>query len=44
MKKIKVAVVGINGFGNRHVTAFKNHKDAELVMLCDTNEEKSKLA
>ncbi len=42
MDKIKVAVVGVNGFGSRHVEAFAAHKNAELMLLCDTDEEKTK--
>lgn len=38
-KKIKVAVVGVHGFGDFHIRAFLEQEKAELVMLCDNQQE-----
>lgn len=35
---IKVAVVGVNNIGKLHVRYYDEHKDVELVAVCDLNE------
>lgn len=41
-KKIKVAVVGVHGFGSFHVDGFSKNANAKLVAVCDVNEEYAK--
>ena len=38
-KKIKAAVVGVHGFGKFHAEEFAKNELAELVAVCDINEE-----
>lgn len=40
--KIKVAVIGVHGFGSFHTEAFSKNENAELVGVCDINEEYAK--
>ena len=42
MSKINVAVIGVNGFGRAHLRAFDANKNANLVAVCDINEEYAK--
>lgn len=42
MKKIKFAIVGIGNIGRRHVAVIDAEENAELVTICDTNEQKCK--
>ncbi len=39
MKKIKFAVIGYGHIGKRHVEIIQQHKDTEVIAICDTNEE-----
>lgn len=39
MKKLKVGVIGL-GVGSRHAVAYKSHPQAEVVALCDWDEDK----
>ena len=41
-KKVKFAVVGVRGLGNSHVLAIRKTPEAELVAICDNNEEIAK--
>ena len=43
MRKIRVGVIGL-GVGERHVRAFQNHPQVEVVALCDKSEEKLAMA
>src|SRR5262245_46874262 len=35
--KLRVAVIGLGGFGRTHVRAWKKRRDAEIVYLCDAD-------
>lgn len=37
--KIRMGVVGLGGISNVHIPGILNSKDAELIAICDTNEE-----
>jgi len=36
--RIRVGVIGTGGRGNAHISQFKNHKDAEIVAICDVDD------
>jgi len=40
MKSAKFGVIGVGGWGERHVMAYHQHPAAELVAVCDTNGER----
>lgn len=42
MNKIKFAVVGCGSIGKRHIAVLDAEPDAEIVAICDTDEEKCK--
>lgn len=42
-KKIRIGVIGCGNFGNVHMKAIVPQKNAELVAICDVNEENLKL-
>ena len=42
--KIKAAVIGVNGFGDFHIRGFLDNPHADLIMICDCNEEYAKKA
>src|ERR1700721_278438 len=39
MKKVRVAILGAGGMSGAHAGRFKNHKDVEIVGVCDVSEE-----
>ena len=41
VNKVKVGIIGL-GIGKWHLDSFKQTKDAEIVALCDANEERLK--
>lgn len=42
MRKIRFGVVGVHSFGKHHIIGIQKNEDAELVMICDTDEELAK--
>lgn len=40
---LKVGIIGL-GVGEAHIKGYENHKDVEVVALCDFNDEKAKQA
>ncbi len=44
MEKIKTAVVGVGMFGDTHARTFFETEKAELICVCDVNEERAKEA
>jgi predicted dehydrogenase len=42
MKKLNVAVIGLGGFGERHVQTYAAYERTNLIALCDTNEDRAK--
>ncbi len=42
MDRVNVAVIGVGVFGRHHVRVYKNLKEANLVAICDVNEERAK--
>ncbi len=43
-KVLKAAVIGVHGFGDYHIRAFLENQNAQLVMICDCNEDYAKKA
>ena len=43
-KTLKAAVIGVNGFGDYHIRGFLENPNAQLVMICDCNEDYAKKA
>jgi predicted dehydrogenase len=41
MKKLNVAVIGLGGFGERHVQTYASYERSNLIALCDTNEDRA---
>ena len=39
MKKLKVAVIGVGGISNSHITSYLANPNVELCAFCDINEE-----
>ena len=37
---IKIAIVGTGGIAEWHASAFKNHKDSEVIAACDVNDDR----
>ncbi len=39
--KLKTAVIGVGTIGNRHAYAYHDHDRSDLILVCDTNEERA---
>ena len=37
---IKIAIVGTGGIAEWHASAFKNHRDSEVIAACDVNDDR----
>ena len=44
MKKFNAAVIGVGSMGKNHARVYSSIKDAELVAICDVNDESKKIA
>jgi predicted dehydrogenase len=44
MKPVRIAVIGTGSISSSHLTSYKNNSKAELVAVCDLNEERAKQA
>ena len=41
-KKVKIGIIGVGQIGKRHIERYKNIQGAEIVAVCDINEEEAK--
>jgi len=44
MKKLKIAVIGAGFWGRNHVRVLSELPQAELVAVCDINEQRAKMS
>ena len=44
MKSLNIAMVGMGGIGNNHATCYRNNPHAEVVAVCDLDQDRAKKA